>query len=134
MVNLTEKKKKWIIKKIEKGMCRNHIAMAMNVSRMTVWNVEQKYKLCGFEGLKNHKSGRPFEPLSSKFYDFVIDEWKKNKCGARKLHAVMKRKGFGVSRRKIEQVLVFEGFQKPTPKRRKPRKYKRYEWPIPNFM
>lgn len=27
-----------------------------------------------------------------------------------------------------------EGLQKPFPKRRKPRKYKRYEWPIPNYM
>ena len=43
-------------------------------------------------------------------------------------------KGFSVSRRKIEQVLVAERFQKPFPKRRKPRKYKRYEWPTPNYM
>ncbi len=115
-------------------MCKGHVAIAMNVSRMTIWNVEQRYKLLGVEGFKSCKSGRPFEPLNSKFYDLVIDEWEKNKCGARKLHAVMKRKGFSVSRRKIEQVLVFEGFQKPTLKRRKPRKYKRYEWPIPNYM
>ncbi len=64
----------------------------------------------------------------------VVEEWKKNKCGARKLYAVLSRKGFTVSRRKIEQVLVAEGFQKPVPKRKKPRRYKRYEWPIPNYM
>lgn len=46
----------------------------------------------------------------------------------------MKRKGFSVSRRKIEQVLKKEGLQKPCKKRQKPRKYKRYEWPIPNYM
>jgi len=64
----------------------------------------------------------------------VISEWRKYKCGARKLHAIFKKKGFNVSRRKIEQVLVKEGFQKPFPKRRKPRRYKRYEWPLPNYM
>lgn len=64
----------------------------------------------------------------------VIVEWKKTKYGARKLHAHLKRRGFGVSLRKISQVLVREGLQKPFPKRRKPRKYKRYEWPLPNFM
>lgn len=64
----------------------------------------------------------------------VIEEWKKNKCGARKLYAVLKRKGFSVSLRKISQVLVKEGLQKPNLKRRKPRKYKRYEWPVPNLM
>lgn len=108
--------------------------MAQNVSRISVWKIKKKFEKYGYDGLKDHQSGRLFQPLNSKFYDLVVDEWKKNKCGARKLHVIMKRKGFGVSRRKIEQVLVKEGFQKPCLKRRKSRKYKRYEWPIPNYM
>jgi len=75
-----------------------------------------------------------FESLNPKFYKGVVDEWKKQRCGARKLHAILKKKGFGVSLWKISQVLKTEGFQKPCPKRQKPRKYKRYEWPISNFM
>jgi transposase InsO family protein len=110
------------------------IALSQKISRKTVWEINKRYKKWGDEGLRDHKTGRPFEPLNSRFYDSVIIEWKKNKCGARKLHAVMKRKGFSVSRRKIEQVLLREGFQKPFPKRKKPRKYKRYEWPLPNYM
>lgn len=106
----------------------------MKISRMAVWKIEQKYKKWGKEGLKDSRPGRLFEPLNSKFYESVISEWKKYKCGARKLHAIFRKKGFKVSRRKIEQVLVKEGFQKPFPKRRKPRKYKRYEWPLPNYM
>jgi putative transposase len=58
---------------------------------------------------------------------------KKTKYGARKLHAHFKRKKFGVSLRKIQQVMVKEGFQKPNLKKQKPRKYKRYEWPISNL-
>ena len=50
------------------------------------------------------------------------------------MHEVLKRKGFSVSRRKIEQFLIAEGFQKPCKESQKPRKYKRYEWPIPNYM
>lgn len=88
----------------------------------------------GDDGLKDHRPGRLFEPLNPKFYQLVINEWKKNRCGARKLHAVFENKGFGVSLRKIGQVLVREGFQKPNPRKRKPRKYKRYEWPISNYM
>lgn len=72
--------------------------------------------------------------MNSKFYDLVIQEWKRYKCGARKLHAILKKKGFKVSLRKISQVMVKEGLQKPCLKRRKPRKYKRYEWPLPNYM
>jgi putative transposase len=106
----------------------------MKISRMALWKIEQRYKKWGNDGLKDHKPGRLFEPLNSKFYNLVIQEWKKYKCGARKLYSILKKKGFNVSLRKISQVLVKEGFQKPVPKRRKPRKYKRYEWPLPNYM
>jgi len=134
MVKLTEKKRKWIINQIHRGMKREDIASVMKVCRMTIWRIEQKYKEYGKESFKTQKAGRPFESLNPRCYDLIIEEWKKNKCGARKLHAVMKRKGFSVSRRKIEQVLIKEGFQKRVPKRSKPRKYKRYEWPLPNYM
>lgn len=83
----------------------------MQISRMALWKIEQRYKKDSDDGLKDHKPGRLFEPLSPKFYDLVIEEWKKNKCGARKLHAIMKRKGFSVSRRKIEQVLKHDGLK-----------------------
>jgi transposase InsO family protein len=101
---------------------------------MAVWKIEQRYKKDGKEGLKDHKSGRLFEPLSPKFYDHVVEVWNHYHCGARKLHRILSKKGFSVSLRKISQVLVKEGFQKPNLKKRKPRKYKRYEWPIPNYM
>jgi len=101
---------------------------------MAVWSVWQAYKRDGEEGLRDHKPGRLFEPLNPKFYARVVDEWKKQRCGARKLHAILKNKGFGVSLRKVSQVLKAEGLQKPNPRKQKPRKYKRYEWPLPNFM
>ena len=108
--------------------------MAQKVTRKTVWEIKKKFQKYGEDGLKDHKAGRLFEPLHTKFYDLVVNEWRKYKCGARKLHAILKKKGFRVSLRKISQVLVKEGFQKPCLKRRKPRRYKRYEWPIPNYM
>jgi len=101
---------------------------------MGLWKIEKQYAEWGVDGLKDHRPGRLFEPLNSKFYGLVVQEWKRNKCGARKLHAILQKKGFGVSLRKISRVLKAEGFQKPFPKRQKPRKYKRYEWPLPNFM
>ena len=106
----------------------------MCISRMALWKIEQRYRQWGQIGLKDHRPGRLFEPLSKKFCDLVVSEWKKTKYGARKLHMHFKKKGFSVSLRKISQILVTEGFQKPVPNRKKPRKYKRYEWPLPNFM
>ncbi len=128
------KKRKWIIRQIKKGCKVKNIALAQKISRITIWKIKEKYKKYGEDGLKDHKPGRLFEPLNPKFYKLVIEEWKKNKCGARKLYRILKRKGFSVSLRKISQVMVKEGLQKPCMKRRKPRKYKRYEWPIPNYM
>ena len=115
-------------------MSKKRVCLSMRISRMALWKIEQRYKKWGEDGLKDHKPGRLFEPLSNKFYSLTVQEWKRYKCGARKLHAIFKKKGFKVSRRKIEQVLVKEGFQKPFPKRKKPRRYKRYEWPLPNYM
>tara|TARA_Y100000031_G_C8186701_1_gene369334 strand:- start:353 stop:1120 length:768 start_codon:yes stop_codon:yes gene_type:complete len=99
-----------------------------------VWRIKKKYEQWGKDGLKDHKPGRLFEPLTSKFYNLVITEWKKTKYGARKLKVYFDKKGHGVSRRKISQVMIAEGLQKPCKARQKPRKYKRYEWPVPNIM
>lgn len=115
-------------------MAIKSIALAQKVTRKTIWEIRKKVEKYSEDGLKDHKPGRIFEPLSSEFYNLVVHEWKRYKCGARKLHAILKKKGFSVSLRKISQVLVKEGFQKPFPERKKPRKYKRYEWPLPNYM
>lgn len=56
------------------------------------------------------------------------------RCGARKLYRILCKQGFSVSLRKISQVLKAVGLQKPCRKRQKPRKYRRYEWPLPNLM
>jgi putative transposase len=110
------------------------VALAQKVSRITAWKINEAYRQFGDDGLKDHKPGRLFEPLNAKFYNKVVEEWKNHRCGARKLHVILKKQGFGVSRRKIEQVMKEEKLQKPFPKRQKPRKYKRYEWPLPNYM
>jgi len=109
-------------------------ALAQKVSRMAVWKIRRAYKRYGVDGLCDHKPGQLFKSLNPKFYQKIIDEWKKQRCGARKLHAIFKKKGFDVSLRKISQVMKAEGLQKPCKKKQKPRKYRRYEWPIPNIM
>ncbi len=122
------------MRQLKVGSQPSKIALAQKISRIAVWKIWKKYKKYGEIGLKDHKPGRLFEPLSSKFYDTVVLEWGKQRCGARKLHAILKKKGFGVSLRKISQVLKTECIQKPNKKKQKPRKYKRYEWPLPNYM
>lgn len=106
----------------------------MKISRMALWKIEQRYKKYREDGLKDHKPGKLFEPLNSRFYNKVIESRKKLKYGARKLHVYFKQQGYGVSQRKIRQVLELEKLITPCPKRRGTKKYKRYEWPLPNWM
>lgn len=134
MAKISKKKRKWCIKQINKGKSKTDICKAMGISRMALWKIGKRYKKYGEEGLKDHLAGRPLVPLNNKFYSLVVETWKENKCGARKLHRIIKDKGFLVSRRKIEQVMKSEGLQMPVVKRQKPRKYKRYEWPVSNYM
>jgi putative transposase len=108
--------------------------LAQKIHRKSVWEIRKKYEQWGYDGLKDHQPGRLFEPLSPKFYKLVVQEWKKTKYGARKLHRHFARKGYTVSLRKISQVMVKEGLQKPNSEKQKPRKYKRYEYPVPDSM
>ena len=71
---------------------------------MALWKIEQNHKEYGEDGLKDHKPGRLFEPLSQKFYDLVVEYWKKYKCGARKLHAILKKKGASEIARSLKSI------------------------------
>jgi len=104
------------------------------VSRIAIWKIKKKFECFGADGLKDHRAGRLFEPLNSDFYDLVVGTWNRYRCGARKLYVILRKRGFSVSLRKISQVMVKERLQKPCLKRRRPRKYKRYEYPVPNIM
>ena len=75
----------------------NQIALAQKIDRSNVWRIKKKFEKDGDYGLKDHKPGRLFEPLSDKFYNLVIEEWKNYKCGARKLKAIFKKRGFKVA-------------------------------------
>jgi len=134
VAKLNEKKRIWIVRKWKEDRRITWIAQSQQVSRLAVYDVIQRYKQYGMLGLSDRKVGRPFEPLNAKCYDLIEEEWKRNKCGSVKLKHVMDRKGFGVSQRKIQQVLDFEKLTKPVPKRRGRRKYKRYQVPFANWL
>lgn len=134
MAKLNEKKRVWMVKKWKEKRPIVWIARSQQVTRQSVYDVIEKYKQWGVEGLRDMKAGRPFEPLNAKCYDLIVEEWKKNKCGSVKLWHVLKRKGFGVSQWKIQQVMDFERLTKPVPNRRGRRKYKAYQVPFANWL
>lgn len=104
------------------------IAAHLQVSLRNVYRVIKHYK--SFGKIINTKAvGRPKEEINTRFKDTINKEWQTYQCGSVKLHKILSKKGFGVSQRKIQQVM--DGFKltAPCPKRRGQRKYCSYRWP-----
>ena len=59
MYRLTFEKRVWIVKQFLKGISSGKIALAQKTSRMTVSNLVRAYRQYGWDGLKDHKTGRP---------------------------------------------------------------------------
>ncbi|MFH1053955.1 MAG: integrase core domain-containing protein [Candidatus Woesearchaeota archaeon] len=59
MYKLNFLKRVWIVKQYLKGVSVSRICLAQNISRMTVSNLVRSYKEFGWDGLKDHKTGRP---------------------------------------------------------------------------
>ena len=54
--------------------------------------------------------------------------------GACRIEQILKEKGFGISHRQIEKLLVRNGLVEPNIKKQRPRKWVRYELPNPNDL
>lgn len=134
MTRLTYKKRVWIVKEFLKWKDYKRAALAQRISWRTVYKLVNKYKEWGWEGLKDHRPGRPSEPLNHKMVELIIKERKRTGYGACKLENVFRSKGFGISHRKIHEVLLNEGPATPNNNKQKPRKYVRYELPYSNDL
>jgi putative transposase len=135
MGKLTYVKRVWIVKRIrDKGESPSKIALAQKINRRAVYQILEKFDNFGWEGLKDHKTGRPETVLNPKVVDEIISLRKQFKYGACHIEQVLKKKGFSISHRQIEKVLVRNNLQLPNIKKQKPRKWVRYELPNPNDL
>ena len=82
MYKLTFKKRVWIVKRYLNGEMTSEIAFAQRVSTRTVQNLVEEYDKFGWDGLVDHKTGRPETVLNSKTADKIIDLRKKFGYGA----------------------------------------------------
>jgi putative transposase len=134
MYKLTFKKRVWIIKKKLGGMSTTKICLAQNVSRMTISKLIRIYKEYGWDGLKDHKTGRPETILNQTVVEIILDIRRRYRYGACHIEQILKRKGFAISHRQIEKVLVRNDMVIPNLKKQKSRKWVRYELPNPNDL
>jgi transposase InsO family protein len=134
MYKLTFEKRVWIVKQILKGNAQNTVALAQKVSDRTVREIMTEYAQYGFDALKDHKTGRQETVLNAKIADEILTLRKRYGYGACRIEFVLKNKGFCISHRQIEKLLVRNNLVLPNIKKQKSRKWVRYELPNPNDL
>src|SRR3989344_4905627 len=134
MYKLNFKKRVWIAKQYLGGTSAEKLALAQNINRSGVYQIINSYKEYGWEGLKDHKTGRSPNVLNQTAIIIILDLRKRFGYGACHIEQILKRKGFKISHRQIEKVLLHNNMVVPNIKKQRPRKWVRYELPNPNDL
>ena len=134
MYKLTFQKRVWTVKQYLKGVSASKLAVAQKVHRSAIYQIIDKYKAFDWDGLKDHKTGRPEVGLNQNAEIIILDLRQRFGYGACRIEHLLKRKGFGISHRQIEKLLLRNGLVEPNIKKQKCRKWVRYELPNPNDL
>ena len=134
LYKLSFEKRVWIVKQVLRGMPRVKAALSQSISDRTVRELMNKYELYGWDGLKDHKTGRSETVLNQNAIIVILDLRTHFGYGACRIEQILKQKGFAISHRQIEKVLIRKGMVVANPKKQKPRKWVRYELPHPNDL
>lgn len=134
MSKLNFKKRTWIAKQYSNGVSAEKLALAQNINRSAVYQIIGAYKEYGLDGLKDHKTGRSPTILNETATIVILDLRKRFGYGACHIEQILKQKGFKISHRQIEKVLLQNDLVIPNFKKQRPRKWVRFEMPNPNDM
>jgi len=134
MYRLSFEKRVWIVKQYLKEISTSKIALSQFVTPRTVQKLVKVYEQFGWDGLKDHKTGRPEIVLNANAEVIIFDLRKRFGYGPCRIEHLLKSKGFGISHRQIEKVLVKNDLVVPNVKKQKARKWVRYELPNPNDL
>ncbi len=63
----------WIVKLVLKGNAVARVVLAQKVNRSLVYQLVEKYKVFGWDGLKDHKSGSPETTLNQNAEIIIFD-------------------------------------------------------------
>lgn len=134
MGKLSFLKRVWIVKQILKGDSAVRVALAQRVNRSLVYQLVEKYKEFSWDGLKDHKTGHPETILNQNAEIIIFDLRKHFGYGACRIEQLLKLKGFAISHRQIEKLLIRNDLVVPNVKKQRSRKWVRYELPNPNDL
>lgn len=134
MFRLTFEKRVWVVKQFLKGISPVRIALAQKIHRSAVYQTVDVYKEFGWDGLKDHKTGRPSTSLNPNVEVIILDLRKRFGYGACRIEQLLRIRGFGVSHRQIEKLLLMNDLVVPNVKKQRSRKWTRFELPNPNDL
>ena len=134
MYKLNFKKRVWIVKQYLNGTSTSKIAMSQSVTPRTVQMIVKSYKQSGWDVLKDHKTGRTETILNQNAEIIIFDLRKRFGYGACRIEQILKKRGFGISHRQIEKLLLRNGLVQPNIRKQKCRKWVRFQMPNPNDM
>src|SRR3989338_5333702 len=131
MYKLTFEKRVWIVKQCQKGVSIDKIALAQRINRRCIYQILGKFKDYSWDGLKDYKTGRPETMLNKNAEIIILDLRKLYGYGACHIEQILKNRGFAISHRQIEKLLLRNGLVNPNIKKQKSRKWVRFELPNP---
>lgn len=134
MYKLNFKKRVWIVKQSQKGISLSELAKVQKINYRTINKILLKFKEFSWDGLKDHKTGRSETILNENAQIIILDIRRCFGYGPGHIEQILKKKGFGISHRQIEKVLIRNDCVIPNIKKQKPRKWVRYELPNPNDL
>lgn len=98
-----------IIKSFQTGnLSLSQIALREGIPKQTVSRWVKAYKMFGYEGLENKKSGVREALIDPSLEDLVINKWTKHKISPYKMRKELrndlKRNGYNISQRQIKKI------------------------------
>ena len=127
MYKLTFEKRVWVVKQTLKGVSQDTVALSQKISDRTVRDILARYQQDGWDGLKDHKTGRSETVLNQNAEIIILDLRQRFGYGACRIEQLLKQKGFSISHRQIEKLLIRNDLVVPNVKKQKSRKWVRYE-------
>lgn len=98
-----------IIKLFQTGnVSLSQIALREDIPKQTISRWIELYKMFGYEGLENKKSGAKEVPIDPGLEILVVDKWNKNKRSPYKmrkdLRKDLRRNSYNISQRQIKKI------------------------------
>lgn len=134
MYKLSFSKRVWIVKRFNLGVSVSKIALSQNINRRCVYQIVDKFRDLGWDGLRDFKTGRPEIVLNQNAEIMILDLRKRFGYGPERIEHLLKIKGFSISHRQIYKLLLRNSLVEPNIKKQKSRKWVRYELPNPNDL